>query len=58
MREQKVYVLGDVHGWDTPILELFKKVKFDYSIDKLIFIGDSCDRGPRTWEVIEIFLKI
>ena len=58
MKEQKVYVLGDIHGWDTPVLELFNKVKFDYNIDKLIFIGDVCDRGPRTWEVIEILLKI
>jgi serine/threonine protein phosphatase 1 len=52
------YVIGDIHGWDAPILELFEMVNFDYENDKLILIGDLCDRGPNTWEVIELLLKV
>ena len=54
----RTFCLGDVHGWASAILELFEKVNFDYENDKLIFIGDFCDRGPDSWSVIEIFLKI
>ena len=54
----KTYVVGDIHGWDLPLKELLKRVNFDYEEDTLISLGDLCDRGPNTWEVIEHLLTI
>ena len=50
--------MADIHGWDEPVIELLEKVNFDYENDKLILLGDLCDRGQRTWEVIEHLLKV
>ncbi len=54
----KTYVLPDVHGCAEPMLECLEKVNFDYENDKLIFLGDVCDRGSDTWQCMEILLKI
>lgn len=60
MKKNKIksWICGDIHGWDTPLQELLDRSGFDYENDRLISMGDLCDRGPRTWEVLEILLKI
>ena len=52
------YTIGDIHGNVEALLELLNKVNFDYNKDLLISLGDLCDRGPNTWEVLETLLKI
>jgi serine/threonine protein phosphatase 1 len=54
----RTFTVGDIHGCDIPLLELLNEVNFDFNNDKLISLGDLCDRGPNTWEVFEILLKI
>lgn len=58
MKKERVFVVGDIHGWLEPLIELLERVKFDNEKDKLILLGDLCDRGPYTWEVIEFLLTI
>ena len=58
MLESRVFALGDVHGHLEPLVELLEKVNFDFKNDKLIILGDVCDRGNETWEVIELLSKI
>lgn len=53
-----IYVVGDIHGWNDPLVELLNRVNFDYDNDRLISLGDLCDRGTQTWEVIETLLKL
>ena len=44
------YVLGDLHGY----MEIYKKVKSLLKPeDKVIFVGDACDRGPESWECVK-----
>ena len=52
------YVLGDIHGHSKPLEDLLNQVNFDYKNDELISMGDLCDRGPDTWGVLEILLKV
>ena len=54
----RTFIVGDIHGWDEPLIELFNEVNFDFKNDKLILLGDLCDRGPNTWEVIEFLMTI
>jgi len=54
----KKFVIGDVHGRIEALKEVLKKSKFDYDKDKLIVLGDVCDGGYNTYEVIEELLKI
>ena len=58
MNNYNTYVLGDIHGCYEDLLEVLEKVNFNYEQDHLISLGDLCDRGPKTWEVIELLTKI
>ena len=40
-----VYVVGDIHGAYYLLREKLKELKFDYSKDLLIAVGDLVDRG-------------
>ena len=44
------YVIGDVHGCYNTLLNLIKKLPKDSDI---VFVGDLCDRGRYSKEVIE-----
>ncbi len=52
------FVVGDIHGRAKALKEVLKKCKFNYVKDKLIILGDVCDGGYNTYEVIEELLKI
>lgn len=54
----KTYCIGDIHGQAKALKEVLVKCKFDYDEDKLIILGDVCDGGYNTYEVIEELLKI
>ncbi|MBA9083758.1 serine/threonine protein phosphatase 1 [Fontibacillus solani] len=46
-------VISDIHGCYDEFEELLNKVKYIPSEDQLILLGDYCDRGPKSKEVIE-----
>ena len=52
MNEQ-IYIIGDVHGCYKTLLELIEKLPKDA---RICFVGDLCDRGNNSKEVIE-FVK-
>ncbi len=51
---KNTYVIGDVHGCFYTLEKLLKKVPSDAEI---ILVGDLCDRGLYTKEVIELVIK-
>lgn len=52
--ENDFWVIGDVAGEYDALMRLIAKLPKDPNKDlKLIFVGDLCDRGPKTKEVIE-----
>ena len=56
MKERKM-VLGDIHGELEALEEVFKLSVFDFENDLLIQLGDICDRGKSSYEVVELLKK-
>jgi len=56
--EGRQFVIGDLHGSYRALLDVFKKVKFDYNKDKLIFLGDILDGWEQHWECVELLSRI
>lgn len=42
----KDYVVGDIHGCYSLLYTKLTQLGFDFSKDRLISVGDLCDRGP------------
>lgn len=53
-RTKKIYVIGDVHGCYFTLLDLIEKLPKD---SRIIFVGDLCDRGLYSKEVIDFVLE-
>lgn len=47
------YVVGDIHGCFTLLERKLQQVNFNIAKDRLICVGDLCDRGPESTRVIE-----
>ena len=56
MRERKM-VLGDIHGELEAMQQVFEMAGFDPENDLLIQVGDICDRGISSYEVVESLKK-
>lgn len=54
----RTFVIGDIHGEYTKLINIINKINFDYNNDKLISIGDVVDRGPNSFECVEELMKI
>src|SRR5580658_3147732 len=54
----KTFVIGDIHGACKALLQCFKLSKFDKQKDRLICLGDVCDRGTQIKECIDELLTI
>lgn len=54
----KTFVMGDIHGQYTALVGCLTAAGFNYDHDRLITLGDVCDRGPQVKECIDELLKI
>ena len=50
----KTFIIGDIHGCSTPLLELLTILEPDPEHDRIILLGDLFDRGPDSWGVLQI----
>ena len=46
------YVVGDVQGCDDELGELLSLIRFDAAADRVYFVGDLVNRGPKSAEVL------
>lgn len=62
MGEDKLFVIGDIHGCLEQLIQLLEKIRTFhlYQSDKvkLVFLGDYVDRGPKSPEVVDYLLGL
>ncbi|MBW1674898.1 MAG: serine/threonine protein phosphatase [Deltaproteobacteria bacterium] len=58
MSEEKIFVIGDIHGCLEMLKRLIDKIEWNPANDRLIFIGDYIDRGENSKGVIDFILKL
>lgn len=46
------YCVGDIHGCFDRLLDFLKVIDFDKKVDRLFSVGDLCDRGPNSDQVM------
>ncbi len=52
------YIIGDIHGCLNNLENLLNKIKnIIKEDDKIIFLGDYIDRGPSSYDVINLLIK-
>ena len=49
-----VYIVGDLHGCYSLLIQELKKINFDFSNDLLICTGDLIDRGTENLECVRL----
>jgi len=47
-----VYVIGDVQGCYRSLQQLLAAIEFSPTVDRLVFVGDLVNRGPRSLQVL------
>jgi len=50
----RFFVVGDIHGCYDQLMRELDRVSFDRSKDILCALGDLADRGPRSWDVVQL----
>lgn len=49
----KDYVVGDIHGMFKHLYKTLQNIGFDFKNDRLFSVGDLCDRGPDSPDIIQ-----
>ncbi|XP_057959927.1 tyrosine-protein phosphatase RLPH2-like [Malania oleifera] len=62
-KERVICCLGDVHGFISKLENLWSNLEtlidpYDFQTALIIFLGDYCDRGPHTREVIDFLISL
>lgn len=47
------YCVGDIHGCFDRLNNFLKAIQFDEKVDRLFSVGDLCDRGPNSDQVLD-----
>ena len=53
-----LYAIGDIHGSLESLERLMEKINPDLSRDRLVFVGDYIDRGPRSRGVVDYIIRL
>ncbi|MBE0508030.1 MAG: metallophosphoesterase [Marinospirillum sp.] len=48
------FVVGDLHGYYTPLMQRLDELRFDATCDRLLAVGDLIDRGPDSVRCLEL----
>ena len=54
----RTLVLGDVHGAARALEQVFERAGFDPSADRLVSLGDLCDRWPEVDRCLDMLLGV
>jgi serine/threonine protein phosphatase 1 len=53
-----LYAIGDIHGSLESLERLLDKINLDLTEDRLLFVGDYIDRGPRSKGVVDYIIRL
>ena len=48
------YIVGDIHGCYTLLMNQLKEIRFDKANDRLFSVGDLVDRGPESYNCLSL----
>ena len=54
----RTIIIGDIHGCYVELQQLLDKVRFDINHDRLVLLGDLMDRGPSSYEVLNLAKRL
>ena len=54
----RIFAIGDIHGCFDKLIALINKVDINFERDTLVFLGDYIDRGPSSYEVVDLMIKL
>ena len=58
MMDEKIFVIGDIHGCLNLLKRLINKIPWKPKRDRLIFVGDYIDRGENPKGVVDFILSL
>lgn len=58
MGNEKLFVVGDIHGCLDMLKRMMDKIRWQPDKDKLIFLGDYIDRGKHSKGVVDYLLSL
>ncbi|MCJ7774870.1 MAG: metallophosphoesterase, partial [Desulfobulbaceae bacterium] len=58
MGEERIFVVGDIHGCLDMLNRLMDKIRWEPDKDRLIFLGDYIDRGKDPKGVVDYVLAL
>jgi serine/threonine protein phosphatase 1 len=58
MADEKIYIIGDIHGCLDALKRVIEKIHWRPESDKLIFLGDYIDRGEESKGVVQLILEL
>ena len=53
-----LYAIGDIHGSLDALERLMEKINPDLQRDRLLFVGDYIDRGPRAKGIVDYIIRL
>lgn len=62
--DERLYVIGDVHGCDSLLEDLLERIDADFYAEptdlpvRLVFVGDYVDRGERSRQVVDRLIEL
>lgn len=57
LKYQNIYVVGDIHGCYSLLMGELANLNFNFDQDLLISVGDIVDKGPQSYECLELIDK-
>ncbi len=58
MENERIFIVGDIHGCLDPLKRMMDKIKWRPEKDGLIFLGDYIDRGVDSKGVVDFIIEI
>ena len=53
----KTFVITDIHGCFDELIALYKQIPINPEKDKMVFLGDYIDRGPKSKQVVDQLME-